>query len=103
MSLTYNVYRLDCFNIRKWPFDVSHVFVLFNPLQSLETLDNGKPFVQALLDMKATCSALRYFAGCADKIVGQTIPVGKAKAASGRLLDSVLNLDNAIEIRVQAG
>jgi len=45
--------------------------------QSLESLDNGKPFVQALsVDIDGTASFTRYFAGAADKIVGQTIPAG---------------------------
>jgi len=45
--------------------------------QSLESLDNGKPFLQALsVDLMFVTSFLRYFAGAADKIVGQTIPAG---------------------------
>jgi len=46
-------------------------------LQSLETLDNGKPFIDALTgDLKNAVSVTRYFAGMADKVVGQTIPAG---------------------------
>ncbi|KAL4227704.1 Retinal dehydrogenase 1 [Mactra antiquata] len=45
-------------------------------LASLETLDNGKPYKDAFyLDMCATLSYLRYYAGWADKIQGKTIPV----------------------------
>lgn len=45
--------------------------------QSLETLDNGKPFLQALsVDVAGAISFTRYFAGAADKIVGQTVPAG---------------------------
>ncbi|CAH1787710.1 unnamed protein product, partial [Owenia fusiformis] len=40
-----------------------------------ETLDNGKPFVDAYDDGKCAVQELRYYAGWADKIVGQTIPV----------------------------
>lgn len=44
-------------------------------LASLETLDNGKPYADAYTtDLGATISNLRYFAGWADKICGQTIP-----------------------------
>lgn len=46
-------------------------------MQSLETLDNGKPFLQALsVDVADAISFTRYFAGAADKIAGQTIPAG---------------------------
>jgi len=50
--------------------------MLFCAFQSLETLDNGKPFGDAVGDIKNAARVLRYFAGVADKIVGQTIPAG---------------------------
>lgn len=41
-------------------------------------MDNGKPFAQSSrIDVPFTVNVLRYFAGLADKIVGQTIPAGK--------------------------
>jgi acyl-CoA reductase-like NAD-dependent aldehyde dehydrogenase len=44
-------------------------------LASLSTVDNGKPFTQSYtIDMPIAVKVLRYFAGQADKIVGQTIP-----------------------------
>jgi acyl-CoA reductase-like NAD-dependent aldehyde dehydrogenase len=44
-------------------------------LATLETLDNGKPYAQAYLgDLAAGQKVLHYYAGLADKIVGQTIP-----------------------------
>jgi len=43
-------------------------------LASLETLDNGKPYSSAYGDMAGGFKVLRYYAGIADKIVGQTIP-----------------------------
>lgn len=44
-------------------------------LASLETLDNGKPYtVTYYADLSMAPKVLRYFAGQADKIVGQTIP-----------------------------
>ena len=45
--------------------------------QSLETLDNGKPFVTAFLEVLFSAHVVRYYAGWADKIHGKTIPVGK--------------------------
>jgi len=43
-------------------------------LSTLETLDNGKPFTSACGDIAVSAKVLRYAAGLADKIVGQTIP-----------------------------
>ncbi len=45
-------------------------------LAALETLDNGKPIRDALAaDIPLVIDCLRYYAGFADKIHGQTIPV----------------------------
>ncbi len=45
-------------------------------LAALETLDNGKPIRDSLAaDLPLTIDCLRYYAGYADKIHGQTIPV----------------------------
>lgn len=45
-------------------------------LAALESLDNGKPIRDALAaDLPLTVDCLRYYAGYADKIHGQTIPV----------------------------
>ena len=45
-------------------------------LAMLESLDNGKPFsVAKAVDVAATVSCYRYFAGWADKIQGKTIPI----------------------------
>ena len=46
-------------------------------LQSLETLDNGKPFKPAVFDMFFSIQVMRYYAGWADKIQGKTIPVSE--------------------------
>ncbi|XP_045036405.1 retinal dehydrogenase 1 [Daphnia magna] len=43
-------------------------------LAALETLNNGKPLPEAQLDMVFAVKCLRYYAGWADKIHGQTIP-----------------------------
>ncbi len=42
----------------------------------LETLDNGKPiFESRYVDVPAAVEALRYYAGWADKVTGDTLPV----------------------------
>lgn len=46
------------------------------PTQSLETLDNGKPWAASFnVDLPAAISCLRYYAGWADKNHGKTIPM----------------------------
>ena len=46
--------------------------------QSLETLDNGKPFKDSYnVDLNLAMGCFRYYAGWADKVHGKTIPVGK--------------------------
>jgi len=45
-------------------------------LQTLDTLDNGKPFKDALGDAGTAVKLFRYYGGMADKIVGQTVPAG---------------------------
>lgn len=47
---------------------------MFITLQSLETLDNGKPFSASYYaDLPMSVKHLRYFAGWADKNHGDTI------------------------------
>jgi aldehyde dehydrogenase (NAD+) len=47
-----------------------------NDLAALETLDNGKPINDSrTIDLPMVIDVLRYYAGYADKIHGQTIPV----------------------------
>ncbi|XP_058818872.1 aldehyde dehydrogenase, mitochondrial-like [Topomyia yanbarensis] len=43
-------------------------------LASLESLDNGKPYMNAVYDVYGSMNTLRYSAGWADKINGETIP-----------------------------
>lgn len=43
-------------------------------LASLESLNNGKPFGDACVDVKLASMALNYYAGAADKVCGQTVP-----------------------------
>lgn len=45
-------------------------------LANLESLDNGKPFNNSLLEIGMAVSTLQYYAGFADKIHGKTIPAG---------------------------
>lgn len=45
-------------------------------LASIETLDNGKPYLQALnVDVASSIECFRYYAGWADKVSGQVTPV----------------------------
>jgi len=44
-------------------------------LATLETLDNGKPLKQAQTDIEVSARYFEYYAGVADKILGETIPV----------------------------
>lgn len=44
-------------------------------LGKLETLNNGKPFKDALMDIDSSIKCLEYYAGWSDKIFGKTIPV----------------------------
>lgn len=44
-------------------------------IASLETLDNGKPFNNAVGDLRFAIKVIRYYAGWADKNHGKTIPV----------------------------
>ncbi|XP_013387907.1 aldehyde dehydrogenase, mitochondrial-like [Lingula anatina] len=44
-------------------------------LASLETLDNGKPYLDSLGDLQMTIDCIKYYAGYADKIHGKTIPM----------------------------
>ena len=48
----------------------------FDELSALETLDNGKPIADArAADLPLVIDCLRYYAGWADKIHGDTIPI----------------------------
>jgi aldehyde dehydrogenase (NAD+) len=47
-------------------------------LARLETLNNGKPLFESHIDIKLTAETFRYYAGWADKIHGETIPVDGA-------------------------
>lgn len=44
-------------------------------LATIDTLDNGKPIRDARTDVLLALEGLRYYAGYADKIHGQTIPI----------------------------
>lgn len=43
-------------------------------LVNLESLDNGKTYTNAQWDLQVTIETIYYYAGCADKIHGKTIP-----------------------------
>lgn len=44
-------------------------------LGMLETLDTGKPLAQGIADVEVAARYFEYYAGVADKILGETIPV----------------------------
>jgi aldehyde dehydrogenase (NAD+) len=45
-------------------------------IADLESQDNGKPFAVAkAADVGLSVKTLRYYAGCCDKIHGETIPI----------------------------
>ncbi|MGH7663448.1 MAG: aldehyde dehydrogenase family protein [Gemmatimonadaceae bacterium] len=44
-------------------------------LARLETLNNGKPIFESMIDVRLSVETFRYYAGWADKIHGETIPV----------------------------
>ncbi|XP_017883709.1 retinal dehydrogenase 1 [Ceratina calcarata] len=43
-------------------------------IATLETLDNGKAYSNAVFDIEASIDTIRYYAGWCDKIFGDTIP-----------------------------
>ena len=45
-------------------------------LADLESRDNGKPLRQARADVQVAARYFEFFAGAADKIMGNTIPLG---------------------------
>lgn len=50
-------------------------------LATIETWDNGKPYGDSLGDVGEVIDCLRYYAGWADKIYGQTISTTAQKFA----------------------
>ncbi|XP_076619032.1 aldehyde dehydrogenase X, mitochondrial [Colletes latitarsis] len=53
-------------------------------IATLETLDNGKTYNNAVWDVQASIDTIRYYAGWCDKILGDTIP------ADGNLVSCTL-------------
>jgi len=45
-------------------------------IATLEALDNGKTYTNAVEDIQGSIAVLRYYAGWCDKILGTTIPTG---------------------------
>ena len=48
-------------------------------IASLESLDNGKPFLAAIEDISFGLQTLRYYGGFCDKIEGRTLAMDKGK------------------------
>lgn len=55
-------------------------------LANLDTLDNGKPYAEALFDVTASIDTFRYYAGWCDKIHGNTIPAGTSFARNKKFI-----------------
>jgi len=54
--------------------------------KSLETVDNGKPYNDAVGDIEYSVGVLRYYAGWSDKMTGTTIPIeGKSLTLDNEL------------------
>ncbi|XP_055381743.1 aldehyde dehydrogenase X, mitochondrial [Condylostylus longicornis] len=47
-------------------------------IANLETLDNGKPFSEAMMDVIYSVEVLKYYAGWCDKFSGDTVPAGSS-------------------------
>ncbi len=61
-------------------------------LAQLESLDNGKPYsVAKAADLPLVVEHFRYYAGWADKITGETIPVAPPYDPNGRYLNYTLH------------
>ena len=45
-------------------------------LAVIETIDNGKPLAEAQADLRSAARVFEYYAGAADKLQGETIPLG---------------------------
>ena len=70
----------------------------------LETLDNGKPiFESRYIDMPAAAECFHYYAGWADKVTGETIPVkGNDLTYTLREPVGVVRRDHAVELPAAA-
>ena len=65
-------------NLQNLVFFFGSLLITLVFFQSLETLDNGKPFLSSYGDINAGIKTMRYHAGWSDKNVGQTIPTGES-------------------------
>ncbi len=54
------------------------------PLSEIETLDNGKPLTQSRLDVETAARYFEFYAGLADKLHGETIPLGEGHVSYTR-------------------
>lgn len=72
-------------------------------LATLETWDNGKPYLVARdEDLGEVATCLRYYAGYADKLHGQTIPTHSNKFAYTLKRMLAKGLQMQLNIRLQA-
>ena len=68
-------------------------------LATLESRDNGKPLRQARTDVQVAARYFEFFAGIADKIMGNTIPLGPGlPRLHGPRADRRVRADRAVEL-----
>ena len=68
-------------------------------LATLESRDNGKPLRQARTDVQVAARYFEFFAGIADKIMGNTIPLGPGLSRlHGARADRRVGADRAVEL-----
>ena len=68
-------------------------------LATLESRDNGKPLTQARTDVQVAARYFEFFAGIADKIMGNTIPLGPGLPRLHRArADRRVGADRAVEL-----
>ena len=54
----------------------------------MDTVDNGKPYGDAVGDIEHSVEVLRYYAGWADKMTGRTVPI-EGRLTIRRLLQNL--------------
>uniref|UniRef100_A0A3Q3ANZ3 Aldehyde dehydrogenase domain-containing protein n=1 Tax=Kryptolebias marmoratus TaxID=37003 RepID=A0A3Q3ANZ3_KRYMA len=71
---------------------------LWRRMDTLETLNTGKPFLQAFFtDLEGSIRTLRYYAGWADKIHGKSLSVGEV------LVQTFLVISHVFQILLDGG
>nr|XP_037292015.1 retinal dehydrogenase 2-like [Rhipicephalus microplus] len=75
IRLQYQCKLCEPFFVANTDCNILHIpYLCARVMQSLETLNNGKPYKYAQEDIDTSVKHLRYYAGYADKVHGKTIP-----------------------------